>query len=311
MLERDMPEYTREISRTIACGPAPHVEIRTVHGSIKVRGEERADVHVLARVHFRAGTDHEAAELMRAVEDGIYGDGGRVVVRADEEERSSLMGALQHVFGRSRHLRIDLDVSAPRGCSLTLRHVNGDVDVRAIGGDARVHMVNGRFDATDIGGDLSLRHVNGRAGLRKVEGSVDVRHTNGALEVARTGGDLKLHLVNGRVDIVDAGRSVTVKGVSGAHTLTGAVRGDLSMTNAHGQIRLHLPLESRFELDAESALGSVTSDLEVRHGPAGAGVVPRVRLRSETGSIQLKRLRDEEPVGARGGPPDRDWHTWT
>ena len=292
-----MPNHTREISRTFDCGSEPRIDIRMVNGRVEVQGEERADVRVGAVVRFRAASDDEANELMRALEDGIYADGDQVCVHSPDAEDGSLFGALREIFGRGRHLEIDLEVVAPRGCSLALHLVNGSVTVARVGGNARVHMVNGRFEVADVGGDLAIHHVNGRGAVRNIAGSVDMHYTNGALEIERAGGEVNLHLVNGRVEIRDAGSSVNVRGNSGSFELTGAIRGDVKVSNSHGRITLNVPGDSRFKLDARSSVGTVSSELDVRDSAGVQGDAPFVSLRSETGRIELRALRQAEPAG--------------
>jgi DUF4097 and DUF4098 domain-containing protein YvlB len=207
-----------------------------------------------------------------------------------------VFSALREIFGHGRHLEIDVQVLAPRGCSLALRLANGPTTVAQIGGDARIHMVNGRFELADVGGDLTVHHVNGRGAVRNIAGSVEMHYTNGALEIDRAGGDVNLHLVNGRVEIRHAGSSVNVRGVSGSIDLTGAIRGDVKVSNSHGRITLNVPGNSRFKLDARSAIGTVSSELDVRDVAGVQGDAPHVDLRSETGRIELRALRQAEPA---------------
>jgi hypothetical protein len=289
-----MPRYTREIVRSLEAGPTPKLEIRGLHGSVKVRGEERPDVRIEATIHLRAATDEDAEDVIRAVSEGIYAEEDRVYARSPEPEHDSLFGALHRFLHDHGRLEIDWEVAVPRGASLSLNLVNGPVDVSGIDGNVSGHIVNGRFNLTDVGGDLRFHHVNAKGAVRGVGGSVDMHYTNGDLDVERVAGDVNLHLVNGHVQIADAGRDAHVQGVSGAFVLTGAVRGDVSMSNSHGRITLNVPPESHFRLDADSSLGSVTSELEVRTGGGDTGDAPRVSLHSETGSIELRALRQRE-----------------
>jgi hypothetical protein len=292
-----MPNYAREISRTFDAGLTPRLDIRTVSGSVEVRGEDRSDIRICLKARFRASTDEEAAQLIRAIEDGLSVEGDRVGVHSPDADGGSVFGTLRQVFGHGRHLEIDVEVVAPRGCSLALRLVNGPATVTRVGGNTRVHMVNGRFEVADVGGDLTVHHVNGRGAIRNVAGSVEMHYTNGALEIDRAGGDVNLHLVNGRVEIRDPGGDVSVRGVSGSFELTGAIRGDVKVSNSHGRITLNVPGDSRFKLDARSAIGTVSSEFDVRDTADVQGDAPHVDLRSETGRIELRALREAQPAG--------------
>ena len=200
-----MPNFVRELTRTLQAGTAPRLDIRTLNGKVKVTGEDRGDVLVRATVSGRAEFEADLDRLVAAFEDGIRADGDRVLVHEPDEDRGSVFGAFRGGFRFHRRLAIDIEVLAPRGCSLSLHHVNGPVDLREIGGDVGVQMVNGRFDVVDAGGDIDFRHVNGHGLLRNVAGAIDMHYTNGHLEIERASGNINLHLVNGRVDIREAG----------------------------------------------------------------------------------------------------------
>ena len=288
-----MTQYTREITRTLECGPGPRIEIRTVHGPVRVRGADHTGVHLAATLRFRAESDEEADELVEAFESGLSVEGERVRIQAPALEGGrKLFGGLRGAFGSHHRVEIELSVSAPWGASVSIHHINGIIELQELQGDARVRLVNGDVNARDIGGSVRMSHVNGKTIVRNAGGRVDVHQTNGDVEVVRTGGDIKLNIVNGRVDIREPGRAVAVRGVSGAYSLSGPIRDHVSMANGHGTITLNLPRDSRFQLDARSALGRVTSELEVREGDGAGARAPRVSLRSETGSIELRALRE-------------------
>jgi hypothetical protein len=291
-----MPSYEREVVRTFEAGGQPRLDVRTISGSVTASGEDRADVSITARASFRAADDAEADELMAAIAEGINHQHGRVNAHAPDLERGSLFGIGRRFPGRGSRFELDFDVRMPLGSSLGVKIVNGSLEVARLGGEARIHIVNGRFELTDVGGDVSMHYVNARGSLHRVGGALDVDYTNGDLDAEDVAGALDLHLVNGRVGIRNPGGSVKVRGVSGAYELTGQVRGDVSMTSAHGKILLNVPRDSRFRLDATSTLGSVTSELDVREAGGGQGDAPNVSLHSETGRIEIRALRETAPA---------------
>ena len=70
------------------------------------------------------------------------------------------------------------------------------------------------------------------------------------------------------------------------------------MANSHGKITLNLPHDSRFRLDADSSLGSVTSELAVHDtGRSSDGDAPLVSLHSETGRIEIRATREAATAG--------------
>jgi len=70
----------------------------------------------------------------------------------------------------------------------------------------------------------------------------------------------------------------------------GAVRGDVDIEVKAGPITLAVDTAQPFFIDAEARIGVVSSDLPPRRaGDAPATGGPRVRLRTQTGAIHIKR----------------------
>lgn len=292
-----MATETRKVEVTVSAGTRPLVDVRNLHGTIRLRGEDRIDVQVRATLKLTTDSEAEADEMAGELQRGIRADGGRVHVHYPRSEGRSGFGRLRDTAEQGGRLEIDYEIAAPSGSSVELSLVNGTVAVQAIEGRARIRMVNGNFEVQDIGQDVSMQYVNAGGSVRRTGGQVHVHYTNGGLEVVEPDGEVSVHVVNGRVEVKNARAAVNMRGVSGTYILSGPIGAEVKIWSGQGSIRLDLPEDSRFELDAKSTLGSVTSELDVRDGGGGRGRLPRVRLRSEVGSIELRKLREPEPAG--------------
>jgi hypothetical protein len=92
------------------------------------------------------------------------------------------------------------------------------------------------------------------------------------------------------VSIADVGGRLIVRSRAGSMRYRGAVRDDVDVEAHAGSITFAVDTEFPFFIDAESHVGSVSSDLPPRRN--GAGVPsqgPRVKLRTRAGSIRLTR----------------------
>jgi hypothetical protein len=301
-----MPIFHRETTVTLEAGQRPEIRMSSVHGNVNVRGEDRGNVQVTARAQFEASSEAEADKMLAELARGIRAEHGRVEITGRDGQRH---GGFR--FGRRGGLRgswlgvprfdesgrgIDHDIVAPRDYSLDARLVYGDATIRDAA-RVRARLLNGACNAQDVG-DLQATLINGSATVLRASGDVDAKLTKGRLHVTDVRGDIDFNLVNGNAVIVNPGGAVAGRCVSGRLDLTGAVRGDVSLHTAHGSIVLNLPPESRFQLDAWSGLGNVSSELEVHDGSSGGLSAPRVNLRTETGSIELRRLREPRAVNA-------------
>lgn len=145
------------------------------NGGITVRGWDRDEVLVRARVRTQGPTEQEARELASEV---------RVVT---EEGRIRSEGPRWENWNR-RGWTVSYEVFVPRQTDLDLTSVNGGLDV------------------SEVEGELQLSTTNGSISLERVAGSVRGRTTNGALDV-RLSGDrwngsgLDLETTNGGVTL--------------------------------------------------------------------------------------------------------------
>jgi DUF4097 and DUF4098 domain-containing protein YvlB len=301
-----MPSYNRETTVHLDAGSRPEIRISSISGNIHVRGEDRGNVLVTARAQFDATSEGDADEMLAELTRHIRAEQGRVEITAPSGRRHggfrwgrggfrwAMAAALE--LGES-HSRIDYEIAAPVGYGIETKLLHGDVSIRDAGRGVNLHLVNGSCNVEDSG-DVHATLVNGSATVLRASADVDLKLTNGRLLLTDIQGDLNLNLVHGNIEVLNPGGAVNGQCVSGRMVLTGVVRSDVSLHTAHGSIVLTVPADSRFQLDAWSGLGSVTSELEVRDSAPGGGTAPSVSLRTETGSIELRRLRDREPAAA-------------
>lgn len=296
-----MDTFTREISRTFGTSASPLIDVGAIDGSIRVRGEERDDVHLQVSARIRAGSSEAADELMRQIENGIEvrGDGVKVHTSRDRGGRNNnnLFGGLRDLLNALNDgVHVEYELIVPRGARVELKVVNGEAVAQDIIGEANVQTVNGAIRLANIGGNASARTVNGKISIERCDGDVSVNQKNGDVELRQVRGRCTLRMLNGSLQIVEAGSGVHAHSLSGEMTYRGAVRGDVSLNSAHGSIDCLVPRDARFSLDATSHLGSVTSELPVgEKGGDSAKGAPHVSLRSQTGSITLRALEPAAP----------------
>jgi hypothetical protein len=145
------------------------------NGGITVRGWDRDEVLVRARVRAQARTGEEARELASQV--SVVTEGGRIRSEGPRWENWDRRG-----------WTVSYEVFVPRRTDLDLTSVNGGLNV------------------SEVEGELQLSTTNGGISLERVAGSVRGRTTNGALDVRLTGdrwngSGLDLETTNGSVTL--------------------------------------------------------------------------------------------------------------
>jgi hypothetical protein len=181
------------------------------NGGIRVRGWDRGDVLVRARIEAQAGTDAEARRLVAAVR--IDTAGARV--RADGPDTS----------GREESWSVSFELNVPRNAMLTLNTNNGGIAIDDFRGTATFHAKNGGLALRNVGGDLRGETTNGGVTL-----DVTGDHWDGpGLNVETHNGGINLNLPKGFSAELEAGTThgrvsidfpVTVQGSIGRHLET-------------------------------------------------------------------------------------------
>jgi len=141
------------------------LDVRTVHGSIRVVGADRSDVQLDVRKTIRTPTDAGLDAAERDVVLDIVDNAARLEAIVREPEGFSC-GEASERRGRWRDptyvVRFDFTIQVPRGTRLRLCTVNGrEVLVTGTRGDFELDNVNGRITMEDVRGSGSARTVNG------------------------------------------------------------------------------------------------------------------------------------------------------
>ena len=181
------------------------------NGGIRVRGWDRGDVLVRARIQASGGTDADA----RRIAAGVHIDtaGGRIHAEGPE------------TTGRNEHWSVSFELQVPRTAMLTLKTVNGGISLEEFRGSAAFHAVNGGLSLVNVGGELRGATTNGGV-------TVDLTgdHWDGSgLDVETHNGGIKLTIPKGYSAELETGTThggfnidfpVTVQGKLDRHFTT-------------------------------------------------------------------------------------------
>ena len=257
-------EFLRTLTREFEGGDKAELAIDNRAGMVTVRGEDTKRVRVEVVARLWAESEDEADDQMELVAHGIRQEGKRVIVRAPALPQSSLF----MLFGRGT--RIEYQVTAPRSSTGTLLSRSGRVEIE------------------NLAGPLSVEARSGRVTVREIRGDTRIVSRSGSVQAESIAGSLAVESRSGSVRVSDCAGSATVASRSGAVRYEGAVRGDFDINVRSGSVRLSVDPDSSFFLDAESAHGTVRSDLHLRRGGGAARTGgPTVRIRTRSGSIHI------------------------
>ena len=170
------------MTKRLAVGPAPLVNIETIEGDLRLAGWENEEL--LAKVDDEKDLNIQQAK--DAITIACQGDlalnlpkGSRVIARIVQGDMSV------------RGLAGDLQVDAVQG-DLAIRDV-GKVELGTIDADFSLRRAKGDVHAGSLGGDASLRDLEGNLSLDSVADDLAVRGVSGNLK-AHVDGDIVAHL---------------------------------------------------------------------------------------------------------------------
>jgi hypothetical protein len=168
------------------------------NGGVSIRGWDRPDVHVRARVVVYADSDAEARQIASEVK--LVTTGGRIRVDGPSRERG---------WWRDRGWSVSFELQVPRSSELTVGATNGGVSVRDVRGRMDLRTVNGGLSLEDVSGDIRGETTNGGVDIRmtgdKWEGpALEVRTVNGGIHLAlpsNLSAELDARAVNGGINV--------------------------------------------------------------------------------------------------------------
>ena len=178
---------------TIPAGGTLSVDARK-NGGISIKGWDRNEVLVRARVNAAATTQSEATDLAKQVR--IETAGGKIVATGPNRSENYQWDVSYEIF-------------TPRRSDLSLDTYNGGISI------------------ADVSGRIEFNALNGGVVLRRVGGSVRGGTTNGGLVVELEGSNWEGETLD--VKTTNGGIVMSVPENYSAHLETGTVNGHLSV----------------------------------------------------------------------------------
>jgi DUF4097 and DUF4098 domain-containing protein YvlB len=188
-------------------GMASRLRLEGINGTITVTGSsESASVTIYGERRVGSESAADAQEHL-----------SRLEVRVEELGDEISVRTLQPSESRGRNYVVDYEITLPRGLTVHINNINGNIDLEGLAGDTLAELINGQIDAK-----VSV----------PVEGVVDLSTVNGTIEVSvpvDTSAHLAASVVNGTIGI----RNLTLHNEVSSRTSLQGVLG-----NGHGNILL-------------------------------------------------------------------------
>lgn len=239
----------------------PAIDIVNMFGNVDIRATDSDNVVLDVRKTVRASSREEADRLSSDFTFRIVNDGSTVRIASSQDPGPT--GGRRP--GRQR-FKSSLTVYVPKASPVKLDNRNGRVTVHDLAGNQSVTNRYGEVDVQGIEGDVEISNSFG---------STTVRDAAGAINVKARYGEVRIEL-----------QTPPTK--------------DVSLSMEFGDMRLGLPANSSFSIEARTAFGNVHSEFGTLPseessnqersviGRVGEGG-PKIHLETRFGDIRLQK----------------------
>ncbi len=257
-IHRAMGRNRAETERdaTLSAEGATGFSVRNDWGDVRVTGEERSDVAVVARVSAWGASMEEAQQTLAGVTVSLQLDSDGIIVLKEglpDQPR--------------RRVRIDYEVRVPTALNLRAHTASGDLWIEGVTGTHQVSTASGDITIADARDALTLSSKSGDVVLGATEGNVTVSTLSGDISVNGFSGELHATTKSGDVRVEGASGQFTLKTLSGDVDLdVDALEGPLLVSAVSGSIRVTLPDQVAATLRAKTVTGEISCDLPLDAG---------------------------------------------
>jgi Putative adhesin len=276
------------IAKSFQVGDAGGLRVSNIAGDISVSGTDGGEIQVEAIKHGKGHSDGEAREQLGNVDVQIRQVGNRVEIDTTHQRHSRAW--------------VDYIVTVPRGTSVDLKTVSGDVKLTDVKGEVRAESVSGDVVAASLGRVAALKSVSGDVQVSGIEsdGDLSISNVSGDVHatsvktrsaaVATVSGDVtlkactckeaRLHSVSGGIEYsgrLTRGGRYELKSHSGDIILSTSEGFDLEAMTFSGDLRSAAPL---------STAGGMRGPGKVFRGAVGGGGA-FVEIKTFSGDIVL------------------------
>lgn len=287
--------------------PGPVTATIEVVGDVRLVAADRDDTVV----EVRPGDPDRAADVKLADATRVELTAGRLTVTSPKRwRRFTPFGGRETVevtveLPCRSTVVADLDYGAVRteGELGTCRVRTGMGDVRLDAtGTLSARSGFGSVTVEHVDGDLDTTTGSGSIRVGRVTGSARLRNANGATTVGRVAGELRAKAANGDIVVERAGTSVTAKTACGDVRLLEVAGGTVVAESAAGEIEVGVRAGTAAWIDAATRFGRVRNALDAGGEPGPTEASVQVRCRTNAGDILVGRAEDPAEAALDANP---------
>ena len=234
---------------------ALHLEVSTGAGSIDVDTGPDGSVSVIGKVKV-----NRKGLLRRG------GDADEIIQLVMENPPIELIGDTLVIgkikdSGVRRRVNISYTIVVPADTAVKAKSGSGSIEVNDIAASVEVHAGSGRLRLANIGGPVTAKAGSGSITAEGVAGAFTASTGSGSIQMSQTApGDVNASTGSGSMELTGVVGAVKAKAGSGRIRIDGRQEGDWKVNAGSGSVRIRLPADAAFTLDAETGSGGIDID---------------------------------------------------
>ena len=234
--------------KQVTVGASPSLDVASDSGNISVHAGTGSAMVVKGTVNVRTGwgAPANAADLARQLVAAPpitqAGDAVRVGRISDET--------------MSKAVSVSYDITVPAGTVVQASSGSGSVSVTGVSRDVQANSGSGDISVASIGGAATLRTGSGSISAKDVKQGASLSSGSGNILAALSGqGDVRASTGSGDIQLTGVIGLVQASSGSGNVHVNGKPTGNWKLSAASGDVRVQLPSEQGFTIDASTASG--------------------------------------------------------
>jgi len=258
--------------RTLSVDEAILLDVSTGSGSITISNGKSGTVEIIGHIKVGSGFFKRSADEIEDLIEHFEAD------PPVELENGRLR--VGHIKDRAyrKNVSISYEIVVPANTEVISDTGSGSQKVSGIAAPVDADTGSGSITLTDIGGPVTARSGSGGIKADRVAGGFEAHTGSGSISLTQTApGDVEATTGSGSIDLQGVVGSLRARAGSGRIVIQGSQAGDWNVDTGSGSIRVDLPDDAAFSLDAESSSGGITID----HPVTVQGKISKRHLRGE------------------------------
>ena len=272
-------KYQEKFEKTVSLAKDGEVILRNIAGDIEVKVWDKSEVQIRALKISNTDSEELAKANFEKVTIEIFEEGKTLRIETKRDKNYFRNSSSK------KNVSVDFWLMIPNRAEADMKSISGDINMEDIGADAKAdsvsgdivmlntagvlkaHAVSGDLTITDAARGVDCESVSGDLEIRLVKGGAELKTVSGDILLEDSQGDVEADVISGDIDLIDisGAEEIRAKSVSGDVLYKGSLNRDGSCTinSLSGNVTLHIPGDSAFDLYAKTFSGDLKTDFEI------------------------------------------------